>query len=67
MNIGDFVFTPRFCRVQIKEIFESRDIARENGYVESTHYRKEGYEILGKSVGVNRMVFAAVKYNKGEN
>lgn len=60
MNKGDYIYTPRFCNVRIEEVFENRDEARENGYVEPTHYKGD-YDVLGKSIGVNRMVFAAVK------
>lgn len=60
MNKGDYIYTPRFCNVRIEEVFENRDEAMENGYTEPTHYRGD-YDVLGKSIGVNRMVFAAVK------
>ena len=60
MNKGDYIYTPRFCNVRIEEVFENRDEVRENGYTEQTHYRGD-YDVLGKSIGVNRMVFAAVK------
>lgn len=57
---GDYVYTPRFCRVRIEEGFEDRDMAKANGYTEPTHYKGE-YDVLGKSAGVNKMVFCAVK------
>lgn len=60
MKKGDCIYTPRFCTVIIEEVFESEDKARENGYVEQTYYNGE-YKVLGKSIGMNRMVFAAVK------
>lgn len=60
MKKGDYIYTPRFCNVRIEEVFENRDETRENGYTEPTHYKGD-YEVLGKSIGVNRMVFAAVK------
>ena len=60
MNKGDYIYTPRFCNVRIEEVFENRDEAMENGYTEPTHYKGD-YDVLGKSIGVNRMVFAAVK------
>lgn len=60
MNKGDYIYTPRFCNVRIEEVFENRDEAIESGYTEPTHYRGD-YDVLGKSIGVNRMVFAAVK------
>lgn len=60
MNKGDYIYTPRFCNVRIEEVFENRDEARENRYTEPTHYKGD-YDVLGKSIGINRMVFAAVK------
>jgi hypothetical protein len=60
MKIGDFIRTPRFCTVKINEMFDSVKAARAEGYTEPTHYEGE-YEILGKHIGINRMVFAAVK------
>ena len=59
MKIGDYVYTPRFCTVKIKEIFASEVEARKNGYNEPTHYKGE-YTILGKSLDVYSMEFAAV-------
>lgn len=60
MKKGDYIYTPRFCNVRIEEVFSDETVARENGYTEPTHYNGE-YEILGKSIGWNRMIFAAVK------
>ena len=56
---GDVVRTPRFLNVQIEEIFDSADIARAAGYTEPTHFVDETYEILGKSLDMYHMVFAA--------
>lgn len=60
MNVGDRIYTPRFCTVIIKEILTPEE-AYENGYTEPTHYKDSDYKILGKSTGLNHMVFAAVK------
>lgn len=60
MKKGDYIYTPRFCNVRIEEVFSDETVARENGYTEPTHYRGD-YDVLGKSIGVNGMVFAAVK------
>ena len=60
MKIGDYIYTPRFCTVNIKEIFESETEAREKGYTEPTYYQGE-YKILGKSIDMYHMQFAAVK------
>jgi len=58
MKKGDWVQTPRFCGVRIEDVLTPEQ-AREQGYTEPTHYDGK-YEILGKSTGLNRMVFAAV-------
>lgn len=60
MKIGDTIYTPRFCTVRIEEVFETKDEAKTNGYTEPTYYKGD-YDVLGKSIGVNRMAFAAVK------
>lgn len=62
MKIGDFVYTPRFCTVQIKEIFASEAEARAAGYREPTYYSGE-YIILGKSLDMYHMEFAAIPKN----
>ena len=60
MKVGDRIYTPRFCTVRIKEVFETEEEARENGYKEPTYYKGD-YEILGKSLDMYNMLFAAVK------
>ena len=60
MKVGDRIYTPRFCTVRIKEVFETEEEARENGYKEPTYYKGD-YEILGKSLDMYHMLFAAVK------
>ncbi len=59
IQAGDRIHTPRFCTVRIESVYESEKEAREAGYTEPTHYHREGYGICGKSIGINRMVFAA--------
>ena len=59
MKKGDWVNTPRFLNVQIKDVLTPEQ-AREQGYTEPTHYSGE-YNILGKHTGLNRMIFAAVR------
>lgn len=61
MKKGDYVRTPRFLTVKIEEVYEKREVAILHGYTEPTHYQDEQYDILGKSIGLNHMVFAAVK------
>lgn len=59
MEAGDFIYTPRFCIVQIKEIFADEATARAFGYNEPTYYEGDCI-ILGKSLDSYHMVFAAV-------
>ena len=61
MKKGDTVYTPRFCTVKIKEIFDNRTEAYEAGYTEPTHYHEDGFGILGRSLDIYHMEFAAVK------
>lgn len=61
MTIGDKIYTPRFCTVTIQDIYSDKLSACEAGYTEPTHYSKDGYTILGKSTGINKMIFAGVK------
>ena len=46
MKIGDSVYTPRFCTVRIKAIFENEVEARAAGYCEPTYYKGD-HIILG--------------------
>lgn len=62
MKKGDSIRTPRFLTVTIKEVYENREDAARDGFTEPTHYTEDSqYDILGKSIGMNRMVFAAVR------
>jgi hypothetical protein len=61
IKLGDTVETPRFLKVKIAAMFSSEELARESGFTEPTHFRDEDYYIRGKSIGENRMIFAAVK------
>lgn len=61
MKAGDYVDTPRFCKVKIQEVFNTMATAAEFGYVEPTHYKNPDYVVLGKHIGTNRMIFAAVR------
>lgn len=58
-EINSYVRTPRFCSVKIHAIFTDEAEARICGYTEPTYYRGD-YKVLGKSIGNNCMVFAAV-------
>ncbi|MEY8419244.1 hypothetical protein AALA83_08175 [Oscillospiraceae bacterium 44-5] len=59
MKIGDSVYTPRFCTVRIAAVFENEAEARAAGFCEPTYYKGD-YIILGKSLNMYRMEFAAV-------
>lgn len=58
INIGDYVYTSRFCTVKITDKYASVADMWNNGYTEPTHYNTDEYVIYGKSIGINRMVFA---------
>ena len=61
MKKGDYIVTPRFCTVKIEKVCKSRNTAYKQGFIEPTHYENFEYDILGKHIGINRMIFAAVK------
>lgn len=61
MKKGNYIYTPRFLRVRIEKVFRCEENARKAGYNEPTHYNDPAYGILGKSVGINQMIFAAYK------
>lgn len=56
---GSFVHTPRFLSVMLEEVFTSREAALAAGFTEPTHYKSDYFDVLGKSLGYNRMAFAA--------
>ncbi|UQZ88302.1 hypothetical protein C4J81_03405 [Deltaproteobacteria bacterium Smac51] len=62
MKKGDFVNTPRFCKVKIQKVFRSQQNALKAGYNVPTWYEDYlGYQVYGKHTGPNLMIFAAVK------
>lgn len=61
MKAGEKYYTPRFCTVRIKEIFEDRASAAEAGFTEPTYYDGGEWEIVGKSLDMYHMEFAAYK------
>lgn len=62
MKKGDMIYTPRFCTVEINEVYDDDRKAYMDGYKEPTHYNKDPeYDVMGKNIGKNRMVFAAVR------
>ena len=62
MKKGQHIYTPRFCTVQIGRICNSQEEAQAAGYTEPTCYRGE-YEVVGKSLDMYHMVFAAYRRN----
>lgn len=64
LRVKDWVYTPRFCTVQIKEVFDSESELRDAGYTEPTYYRDATYTVLGKSLDMYHMEFAAGKKTK---
>ena len=56
---GDCIHTPRFLNVKIQEVFSSAEDLKKAGYTETTHFMDEDFEVYGKSLGENRMEFAA--------
>lgn len=61
MKKGDWVNTPRFLNVEIEDVFGNRESAVKSGYTEPTHYRSDEYDVLGKSLDMYHMIFAAAK------
>lgn len=61
IKLGERVSTPRFLKVRIAAMFESVELAESCGFTEGTCYRDEEWHIRGKSIGDNRMLFAAVR------
>ncbi|MDE7244204.1 MAG: hypothetical protein K2O18_09550 [Oscillospiraceae bacterium] len=59
IKVGDYVYTPRFCTVQISQVFASEKEARSCGYREPTYY-EGGHVILGKVLDSCHMEFAAI-------
>lgn len=61
MKAQEYIKTPRFGTVYIQKVFNNKDEAFKEGYKESTHYENENYGILGKSLDMYHMQFAAYK------
>lgn len=61
MKKGDWVNTPRFCMVQLEEVFQSKEDAIKAGYTEPTYAEYDGFGILGKSIDLYHMRFAAYR------
>ena len=61
MKKSDYVSTPRFCTVRIQQVFVAHQEAADSGYTEPTHFNSADYDVRGKHIGTNKMVFAAIK------
>ena len=61
MKKGDLVMTPRFCTVRIEKVFRSRENALKAGFTEPTHFKDYEYDVVGKSLDLYHMEFAAYK------
>ena len=60
IKVGDKVKTPRFSTCVIAEVL-NRTEAAEKGFTEPIHFEDEHYDVFGKSIGENRIIFAAVR------
>lgn len=61
MNKGEYVYTPRFCGVKISEVFQTKDEAKRAGFTELTHYDNPNFGVLGRSIDMYHMDFAAYR------
>jgi hypothetical protein len=62
MKKGDYVYTPRFCSVEIEKVYRNNNgKAQKDGYYEPTYYNDGTYKIYGKHTGKDLMTFAAIK------
>ena len=59
MKMNDKVYTQRFCTVTISQIFDSREDAMKEGYSEPTYFDDPEWIVVGKSIDMYRMQFAA--------
>lgn len=66
IHVGDYIRTPRFLSVQIEAVFDCEDAMRAAGYTEPTHFQDGDYLVMGKSIGLNRMCFAAAFKRKND-
>ncbi len=63
IKVGSRVYTPRFCTVIVNQVFDTKEEAFNNGFKEPTYWDDPEYEIRGKSIKENTMIFAAYKKN----
>lgn len=60
IKVGTLIRTPRFCTVKISAVFDDEREARVCGYTEPTYYEGSDCIVLGKSIGMYHMEFAAI-------
>lgn len=61
-----YIYTPRFCTVRVSEVYESEIELITAGYSEPTYYDDGRWTIRGRSIGLNRMIFAASRIKEGD-
>ena len=61
MKAGDQIRTPRFCTVEIEKVFESKEEAFKNGFSDPTNDEDCEWDVLGTSIDMYHMKFAAGK------
>lgn len=61
ISLGDWINTPRFCKVQIDAIFADAKEAARAGYTEPTYFEDPEWAIRGKSIDRCTMFFAAIR------
>lgn len=60
ISLGDWIDTPRFCKVRIDAIFSDAKEAAQAGYTEPTHFQDSDWMVKGKSIDRYTMKFAAI-------
>lgn len=60
IKVGTLIWTPRFCTVKISAVFDDEREARVCGYTEPTYYEGSDCIVLGKSIDMYHMKFAAI-------
>lgn len=61
LEAGSRVNTPRFCTVTLEAVYDTKSEAYAAGYKEPTYYSDPEYEVVGKSLDMYHMQFAAYR------
>ena len=61
LEAGSRVNTPRFCTVTLEAVYDTKAEAYAAGYKEPTYYSDPEYEVVGKSLDMYHMQFAAYR------